>query len=45
MHCQSCIAPCDVHRRDGPPCRFVGDNDLSGTLPKEWSTMTALRMM
>jgi hypothetical protein len=28
-----------------PTCRYLDHNNLSGTLPKEWSTMTALQKL
>jgi hypothetical protein len=28
-----------------PTCRYLNDNSLSGTLPKEWSAMTSLTLL
>jgi hypothetical protein len=38
--CKACIPPPDV--RALPTCRQLYDNNLSGTLPTEWSALTAL---
>jgi hypothetical protein len=41
--CKACIPPPDVHTV--PTCRGLNSNNLSGTLPKEWSAMTALERL
>jgi hypothetical protein len=40
VSCKACIPPPDV--RALPTCRWLYKNQLSGTLPKEWSALTAL---
>jgi hypothetical protein len=40
---QACAAPSDV--RSLPTCSELHDDGLSGTLPKEWSTMTSLEFL
>jgi hypothetical protein len=40
---EACRCPSDV--RGLPTCRSLGNNNLSGTLPKEWSAMSALRFL
>jgi hypothetical protein len=37
---EACRCPSDV--RGPPTCRDLSGNNLSGTLPKEWSAMTSL---
>jgi hypothetical protein len=38
--CKACNPPPDVHAR--PTCRSLWGNNLKGTLPTEWSALTAL---
>jgi hypothetical protein len=40
---QACVDPSDVHAL--PTCSYLDDNSLSGTLPKEWSTLKALNTL
>jgi hypothetical protein len=40
VSCKACIPPPDV--RALPTCRYLHNNKLSGTLPTEWSAMSAL---
>jgi hypothetical protein len=40
VSCKACIPPPDV--RAMPTCRNLRSNNLSGTLPTEWSALTAL---
>jgi hypothetical protein len=43
LYSQPCAAPADV--RALPTCRWLSNNSLSGTLPKEWSAMTSLTQL
>jgi hypothetical protein len=40
MLLEACLSPPDV--RGLPTCRSLDVNSLTGTLPKEWSTMSNL---
>jgi hypothetical protein len=40
VSCKACISPPDV--RALPTCRQLHNNNLIGTLPTEWSALTAL---